>query len=83
MVEINLRSNQEYEVMSNSEKDVNHDIRLHCSIQRILTECQVCSSRSSVAEDTAPVELTCRKGGVTVSSEVRGKYHKCDKSYEE
>ena len=59
------------------------NIRLHCSIQRILTECQVCSSRSSGAEDTAPVELTCRKGGVTVSSEVRGKYHKCDKSYEE
>lgn len=43
----------------------------------------MCTSHSSVAEDTAPVELTCRKGGVTVNSEVRGRYHKCDKSYEE
>lgn len=76
MVEINLRNNQEYEIMSNSEKDVNH-ARKHSSV--LFISADILSAKYilvivQLLKELAPVELTFS------NLRVRGKYHTRDRA---
>ena len=75
MVVIKSRSNQKYEIMPDSEKDVKHP-RKHSSVDpsiRYSLSAKHVLVTVPVAEDTAFVELTFRRGGVTINTKVSRK----------